>query len=82
MVFVSHLMIPLLKDINDLSVPKDARTLLITYLRGENALFTPILINAGGNWQFTAYDSLRPSFGRLICKKRITYGWSASIRWN
>ncbi|WFO49274.1 DGQHR domain-containing protein [Bacillus pumilus] len=37
---------------------------------GENALFTPILINAGGNWQFTAYDSLRPSFGRLICKKR------------
>jgi len=35
---------------------------------GEKALFTPILLNASGNWEFVPYDKLRPSYGRLICK--------------
>jgi DNA sulfur modification protein DndB len=44
-----------------------------TYLsNGEEALFTPILMNAGGEWEFVSYDSFRPSFGRLICKKRAS----------
>lgn len=39
---------------------------------GEGALYTPILLNAGGNWEFHAYDNARPSFGRLICKEKAT----------
>lgn len=39
---------------------------------GEDALFTPILINASSNWEFTSYDSSRPSFGRLFCKGKAS----------
>lgn len=40
--------------------------------KGEDSLYTPILINAAGNWEFHAYDRQRPSLGRLICKKKGT----------
>lgn len=40
--------------------------------QGEGSLYTPILLNAGGNWDFHAYDKSRPSFGRLICKNKAT----------
>lgn len=40
--------------------------------QGEESLYTPILLNAGGNWEFHAYDKNRPNFGRLICKKKAT----------
>ncbi|MBN3544096.1 DGQHR domain-containing protein, partial [Fictibacillus barbaricus] len=39
---------------------------------GDGALFTPILLNAMGNWEFSAYDSKRPSFGRLFCKGKAS----------
>ncbi|MGE7271990.1 DGQHR domain-containing protein [Brevibacillus panacihumi] len=46
---------------------------IATYLsRGEDALFTPILMNAAGQWEFTPYDNFRPSFGRLICKGKAS----------
>ncbi len=40
--------------------------------QGEDALYTPILLNASGNWEFHAYDKHRSNFGRLICKKKAT----------
>lgn len=40
--------------------------------QGEDALYTPILLNAAGNWEFHAYDKNRPNFGRLIVKKKAT----------
>lgn len=40
--------------------------------KGEDSLYTPILLNAAGNWEFYAYDSQRPNLGRLICKKKAT----------
>ncbi|WP_339241266.1 DGQHR domain-containing protein [Paenibacillus sp. FSL F4-0243] len=40
--------------------------------KGENSLFTPILINAEAHWEFSAYDKNRPAFGRLICKNRAS----------
>lgn len=36
--------------------------------KGDSALFTPVLLNAASNWEFTAYDRQRPNFGRLLCK--------------
>lgn len=36
--------------------------------KGENALFTPILLNAESKWEFSPYDKSRPTLGRLICK--------------
>ncbi|MGC6587613.1 DGQHR domain-containing protein [Paenibacillus sp. Dod16] len=36
--------------------------------KGENALFTPILLNAESKWEFNPYDKSRISLGRLICK--------------
>ncbi|MGV6935526.1 DGQHR domain-containing protein [Paenibacillus sp. CMM36] len=38
--------------------------------KGENALFPPILLNAESNWEFSAYDKSRSSFGRLLCKNK------------
>ncbi|MEH7741599.1 DGQHR domain-containing protein [Bacillus subtilis] len=38
--------------------------------KGNESLFTPILINAGGEWDFTPYDKTRNSFGRLVCNKK------------
>lgn len=40
--------------------------------KGEDSLYTPILLNAAGNWEFHAYDKNRPNFGRLICKSKAT----------
>lgn len=40
--------------------------------QGEDSLYTPILLNAGGNWEFHAYDRQRPNVGRLICRKKAT----------
>lgn len=40
--------------------------------QGEDSLYTPILLNAAGNWEFHAYDRQRPNYGRLICRKKAT----------
>ncbi|WJQ78971.1 DGQHR domain-containing protein [Brevibacillus brevis] len=40
--------------------------------KGEESLFTPILLNAAAHWEFTAYDKQRPSYGRLICKSKAS----------
>jgi len=40
--------------------------------KGDNALFTPILLNAESNWEFSAYDKSRGSYGRLICKNKAS----------
>lgn len=40
--------------------------------QGEDSLYTPILLNAAGNWEFHAYDRYRPSYGRLVCHKKAT----------
>lgn len=40
--------------------------------KGENALFTPILLNAESKWEFSPYDKSRSSFGRLICKEQAS----------
>lgn len=40
--------------------------------QGDDSLFTPILLNPAGNWEFSAYDKLRPSYGRLICKEKAS----------
>lgn len=38
--------------------------------QGEDSLYTPILLNAAGNWEFHAYDRQRGNYGRLICRKK------------
>lgn len=40
--------------------------------KGDNALFTPILLNAESHWDFTPYDKTRPTFGRLLCKNQAS----------
>ncbi|MEC0094356.1 DGQHR domain-containing protein [Paenibacillus macquariensis] len=40
--------------------------------KGDDALFTPILLNAAGNWEFSAYDNIRTSYGRLVCKGKAS----------
>lgn len=40
--------------------------------QGEDSLYTPILLNAAGNWDFHAYDRQRPNYGRLVCRKKAT----------
>lgn len=40
--------------------------------KGENSLFTPILLNAAGNWEFVPYDKNRSSFGRLLCQDKAS----------
>lgn len=40
--------------------------------KGEDALFTPVLLNAASNWEFVYYDRQRPSFGRLLCKGKAS----------
>ncbi|WP_219834247.1 DGQHR domain-containing protein [Paenibacillus sp. R14(2021)] len=40
--------------------------------KGDDALFTPILLNAESKWEFSAYDKSRSSFGRLICKDKAS----------
>jgi len=40
--------------------------------KGDDALFTPILLNSAGNWEFTPYDNYRSSYGRLICRGKAS----------
>ncbi|MEI4769873.1 DGQHR domain-containing protein [Psychrobacillus sp. FJAT-51614] len=40
--------------------------------QGEDALYTPILLNATGNWVFHAYSKERPLFGRLIASSKAS----------
>ncbi|TKI54812.1 DGQHR domain-containing protein [Brevibacillus antibioticus] len=40
--------------------------------KGEDALFTPILLNAASKWEFVCYDRARPAYGRLICKGKAS----------
>ncbi len=40
--------------------------------QGEDSLYTPILLNAAGNWDFYAYDRQRASYGRLVCRQKAT----------
>ncbi|MEQ2528916.1 DGQHR domain-containing protein [Bacillaceae bacterium CLA-AA-H227] len=40
--------------------------------QGEDSLYTPILLNAAGNWEFQAYSKERPLFGRLVSKKKAS----------
>lgn len=40
--------------------------------KGDDALFTPILLNAASNWEFICYDRERPAYGRLICKGKAS----------
>lgn len=40
--------------------------------KGEDSLYTPILLNAAGNWEFHAYYKERPSYGRLVSKKKAS----------
>ncbi|MBU7319525.1 DGQHR domain-containing protein [Paenibacillus oleatilyticus] len=40
--------------------------------QGEDALFTPILLNAASNWEFICYDRERPAYGRLLCKGKAS----------
>lgn len=40
--------------------------------KGDEALFTPILLNSAGMWEFSPYDSNRPSYGRLLCKGKAS----------
>jgi len=39
---------------------------------GEDSLFTPILLNAAGYWEFHSYDKKHSNYGRLICKKKAS----------
>ncbi|MBT2766020.1 DGQHR domain-containing protein [Paenibacillus sp. ISL-20] len=40
--------------------------------KGDDSLFTPILLNAAGMWEFSAYDTNRPMYGRLLCKSKAS----------
>lgn len=40
--------------------------------QGEDSLYTPILLNANGNWEFQSYDKSRPLYGRLVVKKKAS----------
>jgi DNA sulfur modification protein DndB len=40
--------------------------------KGDDALFTPILLNAASHWEFVSYDRQRPNFGRLLCSEKVS----------
>ncbi|OBA06003.1 hypothetical protein A9P44_03530 [Paenibacillus polymyxa] len=40
--------------------------------KGDEALFSPVLLNAASDWEFISYDKTRPFFGRLLCKARAS----------
>ena len=53
--------------------PKDKKRCLSfsEYLsKGEDSLYTPILLNGAGNWEFYSYSKERPNYGRLVCRKK------------
>lgn len=52
--------------------PKRCNDFAVYLSKGQDALFTPILLNAGSLWEFTAYDKHRPQYGRLICKGKAS----------
>lgn len=52
--------------------PKRCNDFALYLSQGDNALFTPILLNAAGEWEFVPYDKIRPSYGRLICKGKAS----------
>ncbi|MGM0715038.1 DGQHR domain-containing protein [Brevibacillus parabrevis] len=52
--------------------PRRCKDIAIYLSKGDEALFTPILLNAAANWEFSAYDKLRPSYGRLICTAKAS----------
>ncbi|NWL87478.1 hypothetical protein DMN77_07660 [Paenibacillus sp. 79R4] len=52
--------------------PKRSHDFAIYLSKGEDALFTPILLNAASHWKFVCYSRERPSFGRLICKGKAS----------
>lgn len=52
--------------------PKRCNDFAVYLSKGQDALFTPILLNAGSLWEFTAYDKERPQYGRLICKGKAS----------
>ncbi|MBB3072070.1 DNA sulfur modification protein DndB [Paenibacillus baekrokdamisoli] len=51
---------------------KRSQDFAIYLSKGEDALFTPILLNAASNWEFACYNKERPSYGRLICKGKAS----------
>jgi DNA sulfur modification protein DndB len=52
--------------------PKRCNDFALYLSKGDNALFTPILLNAAGEWEFSPYDKIRPSYGRLICRAKAS----------
>ncbi|MDQ0888741.1 DNA sulfur modification protein DndB [Paenibacillus sp. V4I9] len=52
--------------------PKRCNDFAVYLSKGQDALFTPILLNAGSLWEFTSYDKQRPQYGRLICKGKAS----------
>lgn len=52
--------------------PKRCKDFAVYLSKGDDALFTPVLLNAASNWEFTPYDKIRPSYGRLICKEKAS----------
>lgn len=52
--------------------PKRSSDFALYLSKGDDSLFTPILLNAAGNWEYASYDRQRPSLGRLICKAKAS----------
>ncbi|WP_339293435.1 DGQHR domain-containing protein [Paenibacillus sp. FSL W8-0187] len=52
--------------------PKRCHDFAVYLSKGEDALFTPVLLNASGKWEFSCYDRQRPNYGRLICKGKAS----------
>jgi len=52
--------------------PKRCHDFALYLSKGDDALFTPVLLNACSNWEFTSYDRQRPNFGRLFCKGKAS----------
>ncbi|MGF9917711.1 DGQHR domain-containing protein [Paenibacillus ehimensis] len=51
---------------------KRANDFALYLSKGDNSLFTPILLNAEAKWDFVPYDKFRPSYGRLLCKEKAS----------
>lgn len=52
--------------------PKRCHDFAVYLSKGADALFTPILLNACGKWEFSCYERQRPNYGRLICKGKAS----------
>ncbi|QMV44730.1 DGQHR domain-containing protein [Cohnella cholangitidis] len=52
--------------------PKRCHDFALYLSKGDDALFTPILLNASANWEFNAYDKQRLNIGRLFCKGKAS----------